>query len=69
MSVPILNNANRILSALDEGIVRGIIFTLEYKKVPIIPSNVLPILQGEHLQWDTATCDFWLSEYGISEEV
>lgn len=65
MSVPILNNANRILSAVDEGIIRGIIFTLDYQNVPITSGNVTPILKS--VKWDDADIEYWLTEYQISE--
>lgn len=65
MSVPILNNANRILSAANEGIIRGIIFTLDYQNVPITSGNVTPILKS--VKWDDADIEYWLTEYQISE--
>lgn len=64
MSVPIMDQACKVLDALDEGTMLGIIMTLKFRH-PSIGSRKLKQRAKQILKWDDERFRYWADYYGL----
>jgi hypothetical protein len=67
MSAPIINQANAVLDALDEGIMVGTITTIKYQNPGISKKDIKRKIKSI-LQWNKEKFDYWCDWFNLDKK-